>query len=148
MNHIKIDEIKGIILAKSVKANELGINLTIESIKDVNHVFIHIADFNRCMGILIDNGMEAAEKSLEKEVRVTMIQEDDKFTLLVKNSYIGELNLNHIWESGYSEKGKKRGYGLSNYLDIIGKYPNAVKETFLEEEYFVQVLKIFREVKR
>lgn len=145
LSKIKIDEIKGVLLTKVIKCKEDGIKFQLEAFNDVNNVFIDIVDFNRCLGILMDNGMEAAVKSDGKEVRVVMIQDDNKFVLIVKNNYMGEVSLKNIWDRGYSTKGEKRGIGLSNYESILNKFPNVVKETKIENEYFIQVIKVYNE---
>lgn len=145
LSHIKVEEIKSLMLAKILCSREKGIKLTIEIIRDVYDVFIHVADFNRCLGILVDNGIEAADRSLEKEVHAVMIQENDKFILIVKNTYEGCIRINDIWEEGFSVKGENRGIGLTNYSEIVNKYSNAIKETIVEEDYFVQILKIYIE---
>jgi len=45
-----------------------------------------------------------------------------------------------IWQEGYSTKGSGRGIGLSNYQNIIRKYPNATQETKIEGDNFLQTL--------
>lgn len=141
LSHIKIEEVKGLVLSKMMQAKENGVLLFLEVIKDVGFVYMNIVDFNRCLGILIDNAIEAAGRGDKKEVHVVMIQEDEKFILIVKNTYKGVIQIKDIWQEGYSTKGEKRGIGLSNYNEILSKYNHITKETKVEEDYFVQILK-------
>lgn len=142
LNHIKLEEIKGVILAKMLQAKKKGVVFSLEVIKDVECVYINIVDFNRCLGILIDNAIEAAGGD-KKEVHVIMIQEEAGFVLIVKNTYTGIIQMKDIWQEGYSTKGEKRGIGLSNYTEILSKYDCVIKEARVEESYFVQILKSY-----
>jgi two-component system sensor histidine kinase AgrC len=141
LSHIKLEEVKGLILAKMLQAKEKGVAFSLEVIKDVEDVFMDVVDFNRCLGILIDNGMEAAGKCEKKEVYVIMIQERKKHVLLVKNTYGETIKIHDIWKEGYSTKGEQRGIGLSNYNEILNKYDCVIRETRVEDSYFVQILK-------
>lgn len=141
LSHIKLEEVKGLILTKMLQAKEKGVVFSLEVIKDVEDVFMDIVDFNRCLGILIDNGIEAAGKCEKKEVYVTMIQERKKHVLLVKNTYGETIRIHDIWKEGYSTKGEQRGIGLSNYNEILNKYHYVTRETRVEDSYFIQILK-------
>ena len=39
--------------------------------------------------------------------------------IIISNSYLGEVDINNIYEKGYSTKGKSRGYGLSLVKNIL-----------------------------
>lgn len=143
LRHIKIEEVKGLVLTKMIQAKENDVCFFLEVIKDVESVYMNIVDFNRCLGILIDNGIEAARRGERKEVYVVMIQEETKFILVVKNTYRGVIQIKDIWKEGYSTKGEQRGIGLNNYNEILSKYNCVVKETRVEESYFVQILKSY-----
>ena len=143
LSHIKLDEVKGVVLTKMIQAGENGVKFFLEVIKDVEFIYMNIVDFNRCLGILIDNGIEAAKRGEKKEVHVIMIQEEKKFVLIVKNTYQGVIQMKDIWKEGYSTKGKQRGIGLNNYNEILSRYNSVVKETKIEESYFVQIMKCY-----
>lgn len=141
LGRIKIEEIKRLVLVKMTEARNKGICFHIEAFQGIEDVFMDIVDFGRCLGILLDNGIEAAYKNDRKEVWLVMIQEHYKFTLIVKNTYPGEIAIKDIWQNGYSTKGEYRGLGLCTYQDIVRRYPNAVKEAKVESNVFTQVLK-------
>lgn len=142
LGRIRIEEVKRLILAKIIDARGKEIQFHMEAFQEIENVFMDIVDFVRCLGILLDNGIEAALRSEEKRVWLVMIQEKCKFTLIVKNTYGGGVQLKDIWQSGYSTKGERRGLGLCNYQEIVSRYSNAVKETRIEKDAFVQILKI------
>jgi len=45
-----------------------------------------------------------------------------------------------LWEQNFSTKGKRRGLGLVNLLEIVGSLPNVTLETEIEGGVFVQKL--------
>ncbi|ADZ19124.1 Histidine kinase-like ATPase [Clostridium acetobutylicum EA 2018] len=47
-----------------------------------------------------------------------------------------------IYKRGFSTKGDNRGIGLSNLKDIIGKYPNVMLDTVIEDNQFKQIIDI------
>ncbi|MBD5545155.1 MAG: GHKL domain-containing protein [Lachnospiraceae bacterium] len=143
LSHIKLEEVKGVVLTKMIRARENGVLFFLEVIKDIESVYMNIVDFNRCLGILIDNGIEAAKKGDKKEVHVVMIWEETKFVLIVKNTYKGVVQIKDIWKEGYSTKGEQRGIGLNNYNEILSRYPCVTRETQVEESYFIQILKSY-----
>ena len=61
--------------------------------------------------------------------------------MLVKNTYGETIKIHDIWKEGYSTKGEQRGIGLSNYNEILNKYDCVIRETRVEDSYFVQILK-------
>ena len=52
------------------------------------------------------------------------------------------IEINKINKIGYSTKGQKRGIGLSVVNDIIHSSKNLELETTIEDNFFVQHLKI------
>jgi len=63
-------------------------------------------------------------------------------TVIWRDSYLKlpRPDLIKIWQEGYSTKGSGRGIGLSNYQNIIRKYPNVTQETKIEGDNFLQTL--------
>lgn len=141
LGRIKIEEIKRLALVKMTEARNKGIYFHLEAFQDIEDIFMDVVDFGRCLGILLDNGIEAAYRSDRKEVWLVMIQESYKFTLIVKNTYPGGISIKDIWQTGYSTKGENRGIGLCTYQEIVNGYSNAVKEAKVERDVFTQVLK-------
>ncbi len=59
---------------KYSKASNLGINFELEFFLNLSELDINIYYFSRILGILLDNAIEAAEKSKEKLVRISFIR--------------------------------------------------------------------------
>lgn len=138
--YIEIPELKGLILTKMLEAERDRVFFRLEAIAPVNRVFMEMEDVLRCLGILLDNAIEEARTQKGGTVSLLLLQEDLMLTVVVKNSFQVKPELGRIWQDGYSTKGLGRGIGLSNYRNIIHKYPNVTQETKIEGHHFVQVL--------
>lgn len=106
----------------------------------VSRASMATADLLRCVGILLDNAIEEARTQKDVGITLLLLQEDMSLTIVVKNRVQDKPDLTRIWNRGYSTKGSGKGVGLSNYQNIIKKYPRVAQETKIEGEYFVQVL--------
>ncbi|MDO5154383.1 MAG: GHKL domain-containing protein [Eubacteriales bacterium] len=77
------------------------------------------------LGNLLDNAMDAvAGRSDDKQIRVTIIEQDDSITMEVGN-VSEEIDRNEIaafFKKKYSKKGENRGYGLYNVKKICDEY--------------------------
>lgn len=80
------------------------------------------------LGNLIKNAMEAVQKSDKRKVHIMMLEETEKIQIEVLNESepIEEKKIKDFFRKGYSEKGKKRGYGLYNVMKICEEYDAAV----------------------
>ena len=54
------------------------------------------------------------------------------------------MNIEEIYEMGFSTKGKNRGLGLSNVKEIINKYEDIILETDIETNNFIQIVRFKR----
>ncbi|WP_179088013.1 GHKL domain-containing protein [Paenibacillus sp. FSL R7-0273] len=145
LSRVRIDEVKGLLLAKLSKAKGLQVSFTLEAVKDVTEVYMDRVDFIRCLGILLDNAIEAAAGCEGGFVKAALIQDQGRFVLIVRNSYADAPSVSEIWNNGYSTKGDNRGIGLYSYKTLVNRYGNVVTETVLEDGSFVQVIKSFKE---
>ncbi|MFY9283086.1 MAG: GHKL domain-containing protein, partial [Miniphocaeibacter sp.] len=142
LKRIKSNEVKGLLLSKMSKMEELEIEFHLEVLNDVDRINMKTTDLVRCLGILLDNAIEEVEKLEEKVIKLVILQEEKVTTIMVKNPVTEKVNIQNIYEEGFSTKGEKRGLGLSNYKEIVENYENIVRETISTEKEFNQVLKI------
>ncbi|MBP1040145.1 GHKL domain-containing protein [Vagococcus sp. BWB3-3] len=142
LSKIQIVELKGLLLMKLVEMEKLTINCQLEVVTPVTAINMETTDLLRCLGILLDNAMEAISSSLQKEVTVVISQEEDNVSIIVKNKVRERPVLQQIWQEGYSTKGEGRGLGLYSYQRTIEKYSNVLKETHCDEHQFTQILRI------
>lgn len=106
----------------------------------------------RILGILLDNAVEAARNSPEKEIffDVTGPYENTKFTkyvISIKNSYSNkDVNIDRTREKGFTSKTEEKGshgLGLWEVNKILNKSDNLNLFTNKTKELFIQDLEIF-----
>lgn len=99
-------------------------------------------DVIKIVGILLDNAIESARASNDKYISLEMKKEDNKILIIIENSTDKKVDTSKIMVTGFSTKGKNRGYGLSIVNDII---KNNDKIEFTMNSYgsmFETILKI------
>lgn len=88
------------------------------------------------LGNLIKNAMEAVQSKDEGKIHVTMIEKNDmiQIEVLNVNRVVEEKEIRDFFKKGYSEKGKRRGYGLYNVKRICEEYGAAIMCKNIEKE--------------
>lgn len=138
IGNIRIPEIKSLVLAKLSKMKKEGIDCSFEALYPFASIQMDVWDFARCLGILIDNAMEAASQQAHPNVELLLMCHGGFLTVRVANPWEAEPDMAHMWEEGYSTKGHGRGLGLSSYQRILAQYPDVVPMTSYENSTFVQ----------
>lgn len=142
--NIKISELKGVISSKIFRAHEVALNVNLEILEVIERIDVQILDLCRIIGILLDNAIEAAEESEERNIDIALIKVQSVVTIIISNSYNQSnfVPLHKIYNEGESSKGINRGYGLSVYKEIIDMYPNILNETIVDDHYFTQIIRV------
>lgn len=133
---------------KYYKADELGIKITLESFIDFNHLYMEIYEFTRILGILMDNAIEAASECDEKIINVTIRNDlkQNRQLLIIENTYKNkDINLEKIYEKGFSTKPKNTGLGLWEVNKIIKRHKNLARFTTKTDQFFKQQIEIYNE---
>ena len=133
---------------KYYKADELGIKITLESFIDFNHLYMEIYEFTRILGILMDNAIEAASECDEKIINVTIRNDlkQNRQLLIIENTYKNkDINLDKIYEKGFSTKPKNTGLGLWEVNKIIKRHKNLARFTTKTDQFFKQQIEIYNE---
>ena len=144
LGNIKVPELKGILISKIIKAQELGIDVFVEIPESINKIKIDVIDLARVIGIIMDNAVEAALESKEKVVRLGIFGNKESVNLVFVNSYSNkEIYLSEILKEGFSTKGTGRGLGLNILQEIINNHSNVTLDTCIEKDIFIQDLSIF-----
>lgn len=141
MVNIEIVELKSLLLTKLSKMHTLGIPCRIEVLYPVKRCSVKLSDLLRCIGILMDNAMEAAfDESGDVDVMITA--QGGEIIFLISNSLSSAPNLSDIWKKGYSTKGDHRGIGLYSYQQITNSYKNVSCSSSFMNGRFYQELRI------
>lgn len=81
------------------------------------------------------------QKSRKKEININ-IYFDKYFIIEISNYFEGNLDVEKIYNKGYSTKGKGHGYGLTLVKNIIEQNKNIINENKIEKNIFTQIIKI------
>lgn len=138
--NIKDNGLTNLLAEKMYKAHKKNINFSIDAPYKISKLPINGIDFLRILGILIDNALEAAEYSVEKDVKCVLISSKLFFDVSVINSIKDKPDLVKIQQKGYTTKKSNKGLGLSNVEKLLGKYSKVEWNTIIEENWFMQNL--------
>lgn len=142
IGNIRLPEMKSLILTKLTKMTRDGTACRMEVLYPVSGISMDIWEFNQCLGILLDNAIEAVSRQPKPYIELQLMCHGGFLTVRVANPWEQEVDLSGIWKAGYSTKGEHRGLGLSNYKRILDQYPKAVSVTSWENRMFVQELTV------
>ncbi|MFV0274777.1 MAG: GHKL domain-containing protein [Bacilli bacterium] len=140
LRYIKNDLVKNIIANKmNIASNkEIKINIFIsrelekfgfESLK-----IFEIQEYTKILGVLLDNSIEAAGESENKQINLEMKIEYGNMHFIITNSYLS------IKENMESTKGDRHGYGLKLIRRIINSSECFMIRTDKDDEMFMQEL--------
>ncbi|KQY93537.1 hypothetical protein ASD24_20415 [Paenibacillus sp. Root52] len=141
---LKVQELKGIISAKMIKAQELNIDAIIEVAEPIERIHMDAVPLCRCVGILLDNAIEEAIHCEAPTVHMALIRQELGTLIVVSNSCREETpELYQLFEKGFSTKGNNRGLGLNNLREMVAQYKGVVLDTQRRESTFIQLLEVF-----
>lgn len=140
LSNVQIYPLRSLLTAKLAVMREKHIDTELEILFPVTGADIGGEDLLRCMGILLDNAMEAAlSKGL---VKIMVLQQETELDIVVSNTFDKKPNLQELHKAKYTTKGTGRGMGLTSYRKILYGYPNCVMRTYIRENFFTQELRI------
>ena len=141
-----------LIASKYLLAEQENVNFNVSIKPHFDKIPVSPYILTRILGILLDNAVEAAKNSVEKEIffEVTGPFENTKFTkyvISIKNSYSNkDVNIDRTREKGFTSKTEEKGshgLGLWEVNKILNKSDNLNLFTTKTKELFIQDLEIF-----
>ena len=99
-------------------------------------------DLLRCLGILLDNALEAAKTSIHPRISLVLLQTEGELLAAVANSYGHTPDLTAMSHDDYTTKGGGHGTGLMSLRKIIRKYPGCITSMNLKDEMFRYEIRI------
>jgi two-component system sensor histidine kinase AgrC len=136
--------ILGVIASKYEVALSKNINFNIIANDKIEEICCEILLLCEFLGIMIDNAIEAAEKSKLKFVSIKIEENEDEMIFQIENSFEQEPDINKIFKKGFSTKGKGRGLGLWYIKSKLTKEKNIFLNTSINGDYFKHTLQIRR----
>jgi two-component system sensor histidine kinase AgrC len=141
LSNIKNTAIKSLLSSKFVYMMEIGIKAEIELTEPINDLNMDCLDLSRVLGIFLDNAMEAAMETEEKEVHFCIFYKEKNLHLIIQNTALPPSHaISELRSHEISTKGENRGIGLFNVDLILKNYENTIWNTTYEEPYFTQEL--------
>ncbi|WP_159721272.1 sensor histidine kinase [Enterococcus sp. CSURQ0835] len=144
LSNVNVREVKGLILSKVLQAQGKNIEVTIEVPKEIDHFWMNSITLVRCLGIILDNAIEATEVIENSWIKIGIFNVGGTvINVIVENSTaILSQPVYHLKKEGVSTKGGNRGFGLSNLQQMISRTPNSTLETKNENGIFTQIIHI------
>lgn len=140
---VKLKMIRGLLYQKLIYCKDNNIDYVINTEDNINFDLI---DYNTnteivlILGILLDNAIEACKNIKDKNLSIYIYQENNDIIFQVSNTFSGNINLNLLFNKGYSTKGDNRGYGLSIVKEKIKGNINLNLKTEIHGDIFIQKL--------
>lgn len=110
--------LKGIVYYKMNIASDKKINYSVNISKQVNiklekESYKEYVSLCKILGIIIDNAIEASEKTKDKLLIIDAYNEKDDIVIEVTNTCKEKnIDISSLYKKGYSSKGNNRGFGL------------------------------------
>ncbi|HEA0001713.1 TPA: sensor histidine kinase [Staphylococcus aureus] len=143
IENLKVREIKGLITAKILRAQEMSIPISIEIPDEVTHINLNMIDLSRSIGIILDNAIEASTEIDDPIIRVAFIESENSVTFIVMNKCADDIpRIHELFQESFSTKGEGRGLGLSTLKEIADNADNVLLDTIIENGFFIQKVEI------
>lgn len=139
---ICVIELKSLLLTKLMQMRKKEIPCNLEVSNAITTLAMDMDDLCRCVGILIDNAIEAVENQDIRAIDILINSTSSQHTFIIQNPAADTDDFHRIGEYGYSTKGMNRGLGLYSYHKILSQYDNVFPSTYLKNNCFIQELTI------
>ena len=147
LNNIEDSALRSLIAQSIVNARTNDVEYTLEVKDIITPLSMELLDLVRVMSVLLNNAVEGAVESYQKQLEVAIIKLDLETLVVIQNSCKKRnVKSEDLFELGFSTKGRHRGLGLNNVKEILGKYDNVILETEIDNDVFKQVIRFKREL--
>lgn len=146
LRQVKYTPLKSLLYYYVMKGIQGDLNVTLNVIGEINGQGWKDLQFSRVLGILFENALEAALGSRERKLEIFVEGRDGVLNVIVGNTYAGDMvDLERLYEKGYSTHGPGRGTGLYGLQNILLKNNHFNLNTLIREGLFIQDLEISEE---
>jgi len=143
LNNIKVQEIKGIFTIKLALAQNLGIDVKLETDEEIDCIPADSIALVRMLGIVLDNAIEELEDLGVGMLLVCCYKIEDSVNFVIQNTCRSDMpTLQQLHNPGFTTKGKGHGLGLENLYELADSMPNVVLSTSLDNGQFTQKIMI------
>lgn len=146
VNIIPSGGLRATIYSEILKIKKKNINYELiigKRIKTVDIIEISkkdMIDICKIICVFIDNAIEEVVKLKKKNICINIYVEENYFNIKVSNNYETSIDINKIYNKGYTTKGKGHGYGLALVKQIIDNNEIFDNKIEMTKEIFSQIL--------
>lgn len=97
-------------------------------------------DVCKILGVFIDNAIEEVRNLKKKNIVISFYTQDNDIYIKISNNYKSRIDINKIYDAGYTTKGEGHGYGLSLVKKLIDNNEKLDNKTEINKEIFSQIL--------
>ena len=148
-NVIPSGGLKAIIYSKMLCMQDNNINIKLDVERSLRRVNLNnmdkylLVDICKIVGVFLDNAIEEVKKLDKKEIRIKLYIENNNLCIMISNKYLNIIDIDKIYDQGYTTKEKGHGYGLALVKNIIEENSDKlINDRYIDKSYFVQNLKI------
>ncbi|MBR5227804.1 MAG: GHKL domain-containing protein [Clostridia bacterium] len=139
----------GVVVNKILVAREYNMELTLDITSDIKAINFPKFELSRILGILIDNAIEAGQKTEDKKLILTIhTSQDDLYDEIIISNSVNtpDIPIEKIFEKDYSSKENPSGFGLYEVKQLFEKFSQGIITTSIDKDsmLFTQKIKIFR----
>lgn len=145
IQHVGNETLRGLIVQKFFDAQTKGIELSLELDQSEFIIKHNLVDVVRIVGNLLDNAIDAAKSTPDKQVTCAFNTLHETKEISVRNSTNKKLDVNKMFELGASTKGSQRGFGLSNVQQLVDKQKNFFLDVDSKNDRVIITLTILEE---
>lgn len=145
IQYIGNETLRGLIVQKFFDAQTKGIELSLELDQSEFIIKHNLVDVVRIVGNLLDNAIDAAKSTPDKQVTCAFNSLHETKEISVRNSTNKKLDVNKMFELGASTKGGQRGFGLSNVQQLVDKQKNFFLDVDSKNDRVIITLTILEE---
>lgn len=143
LSKVKVQEVKGIVSNKIIKAQDLNISTVVDIAEPIEELHVDTMKLCRSLGIILDNAIEEAVLCDYPRLEIAFVEKENLHIIIVKNSCREVPPIHQIYKKGFSTKGENRGLGLANLREILSECEGVTLDTYISEDgSFVQEIGI------
>lgn len=141
LSNIQNDYLKSLFISKLQLILKEDISCQFECCDFISEFYINIMDMIRLISISLDNAIEAAMESKERQVNIAIIKIENSLVIKIENSYLNYNDpLAKLMKEGYSTKENHSGVGLSTIQEIKNKHSNLFIQYQKSEKFIVHII--------
>lgn len=130
--------LQGLVFLKINEAKRKNIEIYLNTKSSLKTSKNDYLDLSNIFGILIDNAIEASEKSKSKVIVINIEEIENNIKIEIINKFKNEINTILIGEKNYSTKEYKSGLGL-NYIKKLNKPNIKVKFNIINDLFITKI---------